>query len=257
MTNGVDVTVEYTADVVGPMAGVDHRRGYVLDNLDIGATFDMGTLAGWRDTTMFVHLLNNSGAAPNDDIGTLQGVDNIEVTRQRARLYEAWIDKDFGGLDLRAGLYDLNSEFYNNDAAGLLLAPAFGIGSELAATGPNGPSIFPSTALAVRAAVKPSEHETLQFAALNAHAGVLGDPDGVDTSFDDGALLIGEWSWSGDTVIKIGAWTYTERQNDIRDTGAGGDPLKRRAFGAYLASQRTLWGDDERNVQGSLRIGFA
>ncbi|MBK8545802.1 MAG: carbohydrate porin [Caulobacteraceae bacterium] len=116
--------------------------------------------------------------APNDDIGTLQGVDNIEVERHRARLYEFWIETQLGPTNVRAGLYDLNSEFYANDSASLLIAPAFGIGSELAATGPNGPSIFPSTALAARFQWTLSESSRLQFAALNATAGVLGDPGG-------------------------------------------------------------------------------
>ncbi|MBY0569512.1 MAG: hypothetical protein K2P70_19540 [Hyphomonadaceae bacterium] len=77
---GVAVSVEYTGDVVGPFAGAQNRGEY-LDNLDIGVTLDMGRLAGWGgDTTVFVHLLNNSGGAPNDYAGSLQGVDNIEGT---------------------------------------------------------------------------------------------------------------------------------------------------------------------------------
>ena len=95
-------------------------------------------------------MLNNSGGAPNDVAGTLQGVDNIEVRTPRLRLFELWLEQSLGPASVRAGLYNLNSEFYADDAAGQLLAPAFGIGSELAATGPNGPSIFPSTALGVR-----------------------------------------------------------------------------------------------------------
>ena len=81
-------------------------------------------------------------------------MNNIEVAETRFKVYEAWIEQGFGDgrVSLRAGLYDLNSEFYTNDAAGALIAPPFGIGSELSATGPNGPSIFPSTALAVRLA---------------------------------------------------------------------------------------------------------
>ena len=97
-------------------------------------------------------LLNNSSGMPNGDAGTAQGVDNIEVSRHRTRLFEAWVQQDFAGAaaSVRAGLYDLNGEFYANDSAGLLIAPAFGISSELAATGANGPSVFPSTALAMR-----------------------------------------------------------------------------------------------------------
>lgn len=254
---GVDLQFTYTADYVFPVADADaDGDGAFLDNLDISATFDMEKLAGWRATTVYFDLLNNSGSAPNDDLGTLQGVDNIEVERQRARLYEFWIETQFGPTNVRAGLYDLNSEFYANDSASLLIAPAFGIGSELAATGPNGPSIFPSTALAARFQLALSESSRLKFAALNATAGVLGDPDGVDTSFSDGALLVAEWSWLGATHVNMGGWLYTESQDDIRRVNGEGDPLKQRAFGGYLTLERVLWSDGAE-ASGFLRAGFS
>lgn len=237
--DAVSFSAEYTGDIIGPIAGAE-RRGHYLDNLDLSATFDMQRLAGWSDTSVFVHVLNNSGGAPNDEAQTLQGVDNIEVTRQRARLYEFWIETNLGPVNTRAGLYDVNSEFYANDSAGLLIAPAFGIGSELAATGPNGPSIFPSTALAVRLSTQLSQHLSARAAIVNANAGVIGDPDGVDTHFDDGALLIGELSWNGATSVDVGAWTYTDKQDDIRLVDGLGDAVSQRAVGAYISAEREI-----------------
>lgn len=257
--DGIDLSVEYTADYITALSGADDADGEFLDNLDIGLTLDLDRLAGWRGATFYAHLLNNSGEAPNDQIGTLQGVDNIEVDRQRLRLYEVWLEAALGAGSVRAGLYDLNSEFYVNEAAGLLIAPAFGVGSELAATGANGPSIFPSTALSVRIAYPISEHALVRFAALNASAGVLGDPDGVETSFDEGALLIGEFSWQGETTFSAGGWTYTDEQDDIRDVDGGGDPISRRTFGAYMTLERGLWSDDSsaRAVTGFARVGVS
>ncbi len=155
---------------------------------------------------------------------TLQGIDNIEVARPRAKLYEAWLEADLAGgaVQALAGLYDLNADFYTNDSAGLLIAPAFGIGSELAATGPNGPSIFPSTAPAVRVNWAVNKNIYARAAVLNAQAGVLGDPGGVDLSFDDGALVVAETGWTGAGKIALGAWRYTRRQDDIRDLDAAG-----------------------------------
>ncbi|MEQ1490398.1 MAG: carbohydrate porin [Terricaulis sp.] len=240
--DAVSFSVEYTGDVVGPIAGAQ-RRGQYLDNLDLSATFDMQKLVGWGDTTVFLHVLNNSGGTPNDAAQTLQGVDNIEVTRQSARLYEFWIETNLGPINTRAGLYDINSEFYANDSAGLLMAPAFGIGSELAATGPNGPSIFPSTALAARFSTQLSPHGSARVAIVNANAGVIGDPDGVDTQFDDGALIIGELSWNGRTSVDVGAWTYTDKQDDIRLVDGSGDAISQRAAGAYISAEREIWTD--------------
>ncbi|RRN61983.1 carbohydrate porin [Caulobacter sp. 602-1] len=249
----------YTADLAGTVSGGLAKRGRVLDDLQVFGDLDLDKAVGWKGASAHFELLNNSGAMPNDDAGTLQGVDNIEVTRQRARLFEAWVEQGFGDkASIRAGLYDLNSEFYANDSAGLLLAPAFGIGSELAATGPNGPSIFPSTALAVRVRWTPNDHVYAQAAALNANAGVLGDPGGVKTSFDNGLLLIAEAGWQGRGKVAFGTWRYTDKQDDIRFLAPSGDPAPATAQGAYVLLERHLTGDvDVRKTTAFARLGVS
>lgn len=254
-----NVEAAYTVDAIGAIAGDAPRTGSVLDNLDLIADLDLGRAWGWDGATLHGYVLSNQGEIPNDDAGTLQGVDNIEVGRQGVRLYELWIDAPVGeNTSVLAGLYDLNSEFYANDAAGLLINPSFGIGSELAATGPNGPSIFPSTALALRV-----NHDFdggyVRGALLNAHAGVPGDPDGIDTEFDDGALLIAEAGFGDDAgKLAIGLWRYTDEQDDIRDVTPLGDPVKRTAQGGYLLGERVFAGDDDgRKVTGFFRAGFS
>lgn len=249
----------YTADVAGAVSGGGSQAGKFLDDLMIEADLDLAKAAGWTGASAHVALLNNAGGAPNDIARTLQGINNIEVSRPRGKVYEAWLQQDFGRGSVRAGLYDLNSEFYTNDAAGLLIAPPFGIGSELAATGLNGPSIFPSTALAVRVRLAPSETTYVQAAALNAKAGVIGDPGGVDTKFDHGALLAAEAGWTGRGKVALGVWRYTKDQDDILDIDAAGDPLRRVAAGAYLLVEQPLNGaqGDLRAVAGFLRLGVS
>lgn len=108
----------YTADVMGVVDGGLERRGSYLDNLDILVDADLDALLGWSGGTAHLHVVNNAGGVPNDFAGTLQGIDNIEVGDQRLRLFEAWIEQTLGdSATLRLGLYDLNSEFYANDAA--------------------------------------------------------------------------------------------------------------------------------------------
>jgi porin len=230
----------YTGDVTGVVDGGLSKRGRYLDNIDLVMDVDLAKLGGWNGASLHFDILNNSGGMPNEDAGTLQGVDNIEVASQRLRLFEAWFQQSFGDSSVRAGLYDVNSEFYSNDAAGLLMAPMFGIGSEIAATGPNGPSIFPSTALAVRYDTKVFETGYFRAAALNASASVFGDPNGVDTDFDNGLLLIAEAGIQAEGKIAIGAWGYTEKQDDIRGLDINGDPVLRSAQGAYLLLEHPL-----------------
>ena len=258
----VTFSAVYTADVIGPVQGGAAHAGRFLDNTDLIADVDLEKLVGWKGATLHGYLLNNSGGIPNDVAGTLQGIDNIEVAMPRAKLYELWLQQDFAGGRASAlvGLYNLNSEFYANESAGLLLAPPFGIGSELAASGPNGPSIFPSTALAVRLAYKSERGVYVRAAALNARAGVPGDPGGPQFTLDDGALIIAEGGYEGDSHLAIGAWRYTRKQDDIRDVDIHGDPVKRTAQGVYLLGEHRLAGDpsgEGPQWKGFFRIGFS
>ncbi len=248
----VQFSLSYTADVTGVVDGGLARRGRFLDNLDLVMDVDLERAMNWRGASAHVDVLNNSGGIPNDDAGTLQGVDNIEVPSQRLRLFEAWVEQSFGDSSLRLGLYDLNSEFYANDSAGLLIAPAFGIGSEVAATGSNGPSIFPSTALAARYHAQFHDDYFFRAAVLNADAGVLGDPGGVDISFDGGVLLIAEGGVEGARKLAFGAWRYSERQDNIRE------PSQDIAQGVYFVFEQPLNDPDgERATRAFLRAGVS
>jgi porin len=256
--DGVDLAIDYVSDVVAVSGGEAPSKLAVLDNLDVTATLDLEALAGMRGTVVHAHLLNNLGAMPNDRAGTLQGIDNIEVASQRLRLFELWAERRIGArTTVRAGLYDLNSEFYANDAAGLLIAPAFGVGSEIAATGPNGPSIFPSTALAVRIERRSAADDYLRVALVNASAGTIGDPQGVDLSFGNGALVIGEVGLSRRGRLALGAWTYTNRQPRMHRLGPDGLPAMARAFGVYATVEWPLVGGAAAapGVTGFARIG--
>lgn len=250
----------YTADLQGVVGGARPHAGRYLDNLDLTADLDIEKAAGWTGATLHAYVLNNSGGAPNDLAGTLQGVDNIEVATPRLRLFEFWLEQSFanGRGSLRGGLYNLNSEFYANDAASLLINPAFGIGSELAATGPNGPSIFPSTSLGVRLNLELGRGVYARAAVLDAKAGVLGDPGGVDLSLDDGALGIVQVGVDGPTRLSVGAWRYGKKQDDQRDVDALGAPVRRVAHGAYVLAERPVFGSEEgRNGVIFVRAGVS
>jgi porin len=240
-TKPVSIHAAYTADVVTTLSGGSDRKFRYLDNLDVTLDADLERLIGWNGATLHAALLNNLGAVPNDPVGTLQGVDNIEVASQRLRLFEFWLEQALGKSgSLRAGLYDLNAEFYANDSAGLLIAPSFGIGSELAATGPNGPSIFPSTSLSARARFEIGARGYVQAAAINAKAGVLGDPHGIDFSFDHGILGIAEAGYQHQGKIAAGLWRYSKKQDDIRLVDAAGDPVRQTSQGAYALFEYPL-----------------
>jgi porin len=249
--------IAYTADVTGGLSGAPHA-GRALDNLDVIIEGDLDKAVGWRGGKLHLYLLNNSGGQPNDVVGVLQGIDNIEVERARLRLYELWVEQRLAGdhASVRAGLYDLNSEFYSTDASGLLIAPPFGIGSEFASTGPNGPSIFPLTALAVRLKVGDEAGPYAQAALLSAHAGALSDPEHLTPGLDRGGIAIAEAGYRGGAHLGLGGWTYTRRQDDLDLLTPRGEPQKTHAYGGYLLAEAPVWsGGDDHKLSAFFRAG--
>ena len=249
----IDVSATYTMDLMAVSSGTPDRQIVRLDNLDLIAAASLDRF-GWSGARLHFHVLGNSGGRPNDRAGTLQGINNIEVPRASVRLFEAWIEQELGQSSLRAGLYDLNNEFYATESSGLFIAPPFGIGSELAATGPNGPSIFPSTALAVRLDTRVGNSGIVRAAAINASARTIGDRGGMDWSFNDGLLLIAEGGIEDESgKLVVGAWRFGRQQDDVRELRETGDPRSRRAQGVYLLGEKPL---GER-VTVFVRAGFS
>ena len=229
-----------------------------LDNLELSLDADLGKLANADGTTVHISVLSNFGARPNDGAGSLEGVDNIEVGYAAVRLFEAWAEKSFGPASLRVGLYDLNSEFYATESAGLLLAPPFGIGSELAASGPAGPSIFPSSALAARMRSDiGSGGGYAQVVVLNAQARSWGDPGGIDVSFDQGVLVAGEIGTGKRLRLSLGGWTYTRPRDALSALTPAGDLLRERPAGVYAMAEAKLAEGGKRAVTAFVRGGVA
>ncbi|MFZ4120708.1 MAG: carbohydrate porin [Caulobacterales bacterium] len=251
------VSAEYTAEVIGPVDGASTQRGRFLDNLSIEAGLNLERAIGWQGAALNLHLLNNSGGEPNQDVGSLEGVSNIEVARHRAKVFEFWLEQQAGRHNFVVGFYDLNRDFYATESAGLLLAPPFGIGSEIAATGTNGPSIFPSSALGARWHVAPSSSTYVQTAVFDASAGVLGDPDDISGSFENGALLIGEAGITKSGKLALGLWSSTQAQPDIRDLTSTGDPADADARGAYLLAEHDVLDRAPGTITAFVRAGLS
>ncbi len=186
---GVDVEMVYKSDVFANVSGGIKDGSRYLDNLDVMLSLDGEKLLGSKGTTALVHFLNNNGGrSDNDLIGSAQGIDNIEVPRATAKLYQAWIQQNFmdDRISILAGLYDLNSEFYVTDTSGLFLHSTYGIGTDMAQGGQNGPSIFPTTSVAARLMVKPTTNTYIQAAVLDGVPGDPNNPKGTHVQFNDG-----------------------------------------------------------------------
>ncbi|MHA4837543.1 carbohydrate porin [Sphingopyxis sp. MSC1_008] len=246
----------YTAEVIGNASGGLKRGTRYLDNFDIVFEADMEALVGWSGAQVHVYGLYNNGRSISDLVGDTQAVSNIETGTSALRLYEAWVDQKVGEhVSVRAGLYDLNSEFDALDAAGLFVSSPHGIGTDFAQSGQNGPSIFPSTSLAARLAVTPAEGWTVRAAVLD---GVPGDPahparTTVKLGDGDGALLVGEVEAPlGGGKLLLGHWRYTA-DFDRNDGNGAGDGNA----GTYVRAEAPLIDRSGRKVDAFVRLGTA
>jgi porin len=256
----------YTGDLLRNSSGGLAVGNAYLDNLELALSVDGDVAFGVAGLRLFASALYNNAARFSEDFsGDAMIASNIDAPRA-VRMYEAWADwsPGWGSLSFRLGLYDLNSEFDLSDARGLMINSSFGVGHDLAQTGTNGPSIFPSTSLALRLAFNPVEDWTFIAAVLD---GVPGDPDDpartrIHLGGDDGALFIVELHRKASRFTKVaaGAWAYSEEFARIDDSLLGAEPRTSTSSGAYALADVALWQDatnPRRTIESFARIGFA
>ncbi len=256
---GISTEITYKFDVMGNTAGGIKKGARALDNLDVIVTFDGEKILNAQGLSATVHLLNNFGGRPDADlVGSGQGVDNIETPRPTGKLFQAFLEQNLfdDKLSVLAGLYAVDSEFYITDTSGLFMHSTFGIGTDIAQSGQNGPSIFPFTSVGSRVRVKPTEETYLQAAILDGVPGDVDDVRGTHIHFkeNDGLLMIGEAGYTpADSKIAIGAWGYTEKFDHFTQTGE-----KERSQGAYLLGETALYKEnDGEGLAGFARFGTA
>jgi len=252
----------YTGESWGNIGGQD-GPAMSLHNLDIDLTADLESLTGWRDATLFVYGLGNQGDSPSHRVGDIQGLSNIDAPTT-FKLYEMWLEQRFlqDRLSVRAGLYDLNSEFDAIETAGMFLNSSHGIGPDFSQSGLNGPSIFPTTSLGLRLWTQPREAIYAQAVVLD---GVSGDPHNssgthIKLDAEDGALITTEIGYSVGALdsedgvqrrVAIGAWAYTAPFDDLLETDSRGQPVQHRALpGLYVLAEWKVFHESMAPVQG-------
>lgn len=257
----------YKLDLIGK-ALPPSRKTYVLDNLDIQLALDGKKIIGIDGSTGLLHILSNRGGKPAEESNRLpHGLDNIETptNANTTKLYQAWIQQTFLSerLSVLLGLYDLNSEFYVTESAGIFIHPTFGIGAEMAGTGKNGPSIFPTTSLGLRLKMEPVSGYILKFVSLDGVPGDTNNPSGTHLQFNkgDGVLNVvesevplglaesprnGKWT--------LGVWRYTAHFNDVLDRDIDGQPIQKLSRGIYTTVEQVLQHNPITNTDGL--IGF-
>ncbi len=271
LAKGYDLQIVYKLSLLNNTSA-ENSRLYGLDNLDIKLNADFEKISGSKGTTAFLHIISSRGDKPGAHGDRLpHGVDNIETSANgnTTKVFQAWLQQSFldEKLSILAGLYDLNAEFYATESSSMFIHPTFGMSAELAGTGKNGPSVFPTSSFGIRLKIHPAPGHYLQAITLD---GVSGDPNnaqGTQIHFNegDGALNVVEYGFplgtpesAHNNKLAFGVWQYTTRFDDILDMDANGNPEKRASRGAYAVIEKVLkYGanSDDEFIKGFFRIG--
>lgn len=263
---GVDVSLDYQGDVWHVTSGGKKRITTYLDFIELRTNLDGEKLFGIKGNTVSVSLITTNGTTTNGStVGSTQGMDNSEVASHSLRVYEAWVQQNFldDRISVLVGLHDLNSEFAATSVSDNFLVPTFQIGQSFAQSGQNGPSVYPTTSVAGRVKVKPTDESYVSVAAYDGVPGRPNHTSGTAVHFgkQDGLLLVGEAGLTpkaADTdaevnKLALGVWRYTEKQADLVSTNP------ERSQGLYALASTRLYHDKAagRDVAAFVRGGVA
>jgi porin len=253
----------YTLDLLGVAEGGLSPGTGASDLLEVSGAYDGAAhgLSGLSGLITIDHTFGSRISA--EHVGALQSVSSSEASGA-TRLFEAWAQlKSVGGATgVKIGLVDLNSAFDVQETAALFLNASYGLGPEIGDTGVNGPSTYPTTALAVTGFYKPSDAWKVQLGVFDATAG---DPEHRSAFVAvklAGALIIAEVERRfGDAMrLDAGAWTYTNAFPSLVAVQPDGRPIPVHGnAGVYgLAEARLLpVGDKGGGLSGWVRFGLA
>ncbi len=255
---GVAVEIALKADVLSNLSGGLKRGTKYMDNWDVKLLADADKLFGWNDTKAYLQLISNHGGKLNrTHVGSFMGVDNIEVNTNTTKLFHAWLERSFFDekFSVLAGLYPVDSQFYVTDATAVFLHPTGGMAAEVAQTGVNGPSIFPTSSFGFRATWQPTPKYYLQAALVDGVPGSPNNPHRTHVRFDrgDGTLAIMEAGLRPAEAISkyaVGYWRYTPRFDDLVDTDVSGNPARRVNGGVYFLAEQTVFRENDDSAQG-------
>ena len=269
--SGWTYEIGYTGDVFSNLSGGIGNQSFYLDNFDVVFDFDLQKIIGLEGASFHIYGLGNNGGTPSEYAGAIQGISNI-AAYDTWKLYELWYEQKLFNekLSLLFGLWDLNFEFDSREASSVFINPSNGIGAEFAMTGKNGPSIFPTTSLALRMNYSLTPTLKLKFAIMD---GVPGNPDklaGTQVVFgkEDGILLATELNYDnlengyrqGYFKYALGMWYYSSEFEKIIQSDVNTPQIKNGNWGVYGFAEGFVFNERNSPEQGLavfLRAGLA
>lgn len=252
-----------TADIIGNPIGGIRRGAKFLSKTAVSAAYDGAQDDHEGLTGLLSAQYVAGGHISGSNVGDIQTLDNIEAYRA-LRVYEAWLARDYDNRrGWKAGLVDLNVDFDTQEVAALFLTSSDGIGPDFSKSGLNGPSIYPTTALAVTAYFRPSPGLTVRAGLFDGTAGSPSHPGAfaIRLSGKDGVLVIAQADkrFASGWRVEGGGWAYTAYFDAVNRVDAANVPLRyQRGRGVYgLVEGPIVKAGDDRGLSGWVRAGYS
>jgi porin len=226
--HGVTFSMTYTGDLQANTRG-GIKQGAVYDSLlQPQVDLDLEKLIGWKGLTARISAVALAGPSLSSGyVGNLANVSSING-RPAIRLYNAWLQQNLAGdaVSVRAGLMNVDAEFFISSTASLFVNSTFGWPAILALDLPGGGPAYPLSAPGVRVKLQPTPELAIMAAVFSGdptgHDGSnsqsVMQPDGTLVSFNGGVLAIAEADLSLNQgkdakgipiTLKFGGWYHS------------------------------------------------
>ncbi len=259
---GLTLEAVYKAEYWGAFHKGVESEYFFVDNSDIILEWDLEKAFGWKGWLFRLYVLGNDGKVPKIHSESVShGVSNI-IAHPTWKIYTLFLERKFfdDRLSILFGTFDFNSEFDVQNSAGLFLNPCYGIGTDIAQSGENGPSIFPTTSLALRVRTRPFKNVYAQAAVFDGVPGDPNNPNGtrVILKKSDGFFCAAEGGYDNEnddseSFLKagVGAWYYTSSMDYLASHITN--------WGAYVFFDKNLFreSDGKGELNAFARIGIA
>lgn len=279
--NGLSIGGEYVAEWGAVVSGGVSRSGSFRNMLTVDAELDLGEAFGIEGGTLFAQYLSvNPEHGGSRDAGDIQVYTNLENDYHLDVLYELWYEQVLlgGGLRLKIGKVDANTEFANVEIAGEFSNSSAGFSPTIFGL-PTYPDPAAGVNLFANLVDRGGVSFTLGYGVYDGAAAV----DGVRTGNRGPATMFsskrsddlfhiaqGELEWDsigrfGAGRLTVGVWHHTgdfERFDGGEEDGAAGLFLtfeqqvsgRSQGRGAYVFAQYG-WTDDRLSEIGQHLAG--
>ncbi len=236
--------------------GLSNRRvTNYRGNVDMVFTLDLQRAVNWEGGRLFVYGQNVHGQTLSQrDVGDLQLFSNLDSTisdTDRPRytaVAEYWYEQLLldGVIRCKLGKQDANADFAYSDLGGDFVHSSFGLPPTIPLP------TFPSQALGAAIFYAPTEELSLGIGAYDGTpaSGPQGVRAGFDTLGHNGAILLGQMQWMGQSgpfgqlpsTVRAGGWYHS---GDDLWVGVGGTPTQYGDnWGAWLIGDQMLWKEE-------------